>query len=65
MDKCVTLETVTFLTIDNAQYEDMSRKDKIEFQAEYRMFAIHPLIDHGKWILMKKEDCYDAFLQNL
>ena len=65
MDKPAMLGTVTFLTIDNAQYEDMSRKDKAELLSDYHMFAICPLIDHGKWILMKREDCYDAFLQNL
>ena len=38
------LGSITFKTIDNGVYEDLTREEKIDFQYQYRMFAIEELI---------------------
>jgi len=46
---------ITFKTIDNGDYEDLTGEQKAEFMADYRMFAVEELIKQGIWLVVPYE----------
>jgi hypothetical protein len=47
---------ITFKTVDNGDYEDLTREEKIEFQHCWRMFAVEELIRQGTWLIVPRDD---------